>query len=59
MLTTASTQLQAQVVLGDLKKMDANMLDPVWDVVPFVISIMIISIVFGALGGLFSKMKFD
>ena len=38
--------------------MDSTILDPVWDILPLVISIMVISVVFGAIGGLFSKLKF-
>lgn len=38
--------------------MDANMLDPVWDILPLVISIMVLAVVFGAIGGLFAKLKF-
>jgi len=35
--------------------MDANVLDPVWDVLPLIISLMVLAVVFGAIGGLFSK----
>ncbi len=38
--------------------MDPNVLDPVWDVLPLIISLMVLAVVFGAIGGLFSKMKF-
>lgn len=40
------------------EKMDSTILDPVWDILPLVISIMVISVVFGAIGGLFIKLKF-
>ena len=39
-------------------KMDPTVLDPVWDVLPLIISIMVLAVVFGAIGGLFSKLKF-
>jgi len=38
--------------------MDPNILDPVWDVLPLIISLMTLAVVFGAIGGLFSKLKF-
>lgn len=38
--------------------MDPNVLDPVWDVLPLIISIMVLAAVFGAIGGLFAKLKF-
>jgi len=38
--------------------MDPNVLDPVWDVLPLIISIMVLALVFGAIGGLFGKLKF-
>jgi len=40
------------------EKMDSTILDPVWDILPLVISIMVLAVVFGAIGGLFSKLKF-
>ena len=38
--------------------MDANVLDPVWDVLPLIVSLMVLAVVFGAIGGLFAKLKF-
>ncbi len=38
--------------------MDANVLDPVWDVLPLIISLMVLALVFGAIGGMFAKLKF-
>ncbi len=38
--------------------MDPNVLDPVWDVLPLIISLMVLAVVFGAIGGLFAKLKF-
>ncbi len=38
--------------------MDANVLDPVWDVLPLIVSLMVLAVVFGAIGGMFSKLKF-
>lgn len=38
--------------------MDSTVLDPIWDILPLVISIMVLAVVFGAIGGLFSKLKF-
>ena len=38
--------------------MDPTILDPVWDVLPLIISLMTLAVVFGAIGGLFSKLKF-
>jgi len=38
--------------------MNPNVLDPLWDVLPLIISIMTLAVVFGAIGGLFSKLKF-
>jgi uncharacterized protein YneF (UPF0154 family) len=38
--------------------MDPNVLDPVWDVLPLIISLMVLALVFGAIGGLFAKLKF-
>ena len=38
--------------------MDPNVLDPVWDVLPLIISLMVLAVVFGAIGGLFSKLRF-
>ncbi len=38
--------------------MDANVLDPVWDVLPLIISLMVLAVVFGAIGGLFAKLRF-
>lgn len=35
--------------------MDSTVLDPVWDVLPLIVSIMVLAIVLGALGGLFGK----
>ena len=40
------------------EKMDSTILDPVWDILPLVISIMVLAVVFGAIGGLFAKLKF-
>lgn len=37
---------------------DDSTLDVVWDILPLIISIMVIAMVFGAIGGLFGKMKF-
>jgi uncharacterized protein YneF (UPF0154 family) len=38
--------------------MDANVLDPVWDVLPLIVSLMVLAVIFGAIGGMFSKLKF-
>ena len=38
--------------------MDPTILDPVWDVLPLIVSLMVLAVVFGAIGGLFSKLKF-
>ena len=38
--------------------MDPHVLDPVWDVLPLIISLMVLAVVFGAIGGLFAKLKF-
>ena len=38
--------------------MDPNVLDPVWDVLPLIVSLMVLAVVFGAIGGLFAKLKF-
>jgi len=38
--------------------MDSSVLDPVWDVLPLIISLMVLAVVFGAIGGLFAKLKF-
>lgn len=37
---------------------DESSLDVVWDILPLLISIMVIAVVFGAIGGLFGKLKF-
>ena len=38
--------------------MDPTVLDPVWDVLPLIVSLMVLAVVFGAIGGLFAKLKF-
>jgi len=38
--------------------MDPNVLDPVWDVLPLIVSLMVLAVVFGAIGGVFGKLKF-
>jgi len=38
--------------------MDPTVLDPVWDVLPLIISLMVLAVVFGAIGGLFAKLRF-
>jgi hypothetical protein len=38
--------------------MDPTVLDPVWDVLPLIISLMVLAVVFGAIVGLFAKLKF-
>jgi uncharacterized protein YneF (UPF0154 family) len=38
--------------------MDPTVLEPVWDVLPLIISLMVLAVVFGAIGGLFAKLKF-
>ena len=36
--------------------MDPNILDPVWDVLPLIISIMVLAVVFSMIGGVFGKL---
>ena len=46
---------------GKVKNMatiDESTLDVVWDILPLLISIMVIAVVFGAIGGLFGKLNF-